>query len=231
MKLKTLYRRILIEAGEAAGQYELHKVSLDQAVEYCKKMGVDVPNLELHLKLAQKLFGMFGKTQRADMPVIDEKDVRDFQAKIKNGYIDFNDPFSDRTDPNDPFPQGLEDKDATNFMSNGLRDKNKPDDRINVSTKRIKAKDLRPIQAQVYLDKSVKSLAKNGIEASRQFLSNSTLITSSDNNIIDGHHRYLSALILDPDMEMKCLVVDVPIKILLPLATAYGDARGNERNV
>jgi len=231
IKLAEIYKQLLKEAGEAPGKLELRKISLDEAYQYCVSMGLkDVKNLRLHLQLALKLFEM-GKTQRKDMPVIDDKDVKDFQDKLKHGFIDITDPFSDRTDPSDPFPQGLTGTDAANFMKNGLHDKMKPDDRINVIEKKVAAKNLRPIQAQVYLSKSVESIAHNGINATLSFLNKTTLITSSDYRIIDGHHRFLSAIILDPNIQLPCLVVDLPIKTLLPVATAYGDAIGNERNL
>lgn len=230
MKLVNLYKQLLKEAGESPGEIELRKVPLETAVQYCRSQGIDVPNLERNLLLAKKLFEK-GKTKRADMPVIDEKDVRDFQAKLKNGFIDLVDPFSDRTDPSDPFPQGLSGREATNFMSNGLRDKLKPDDITKVYQKQIAYKDLVPIQAQVYLDKSVKSMAKSGVEGTLRFLDGTTLICSSDNRILDGHHRFLSGLILDPNRKVNCLVVDLPIETLLPLTIAYGDAVGNERNM
>lgn len=172
-----------------------------------------------------------GKTQRKDMPVIDDKDVKDFQQHLKNGFIDLKEPWSDRTDPSDPFPQGLTDKEASMFMSNGIRDKNKQDDKINVQITYVKAKELVPIQQQVYVSKSIESIAKNGIENTIQFLKSTILIISKDKRLIDGHHRLLSALIIDPNMEVKCLEVDLPIKILLPLAITYSDAKGNYRNL
>lgn len=232
MKLAPIYRRFLLlkEDGEAPGQLELRKTPIDKAVQYIEGLGIEIEDLQSHLEIAYDLFNM-GKTKRADMPVIDDKDVRDFQMKLKNGLIDLKDPFSDRTDPSDPFPQGLTDKSATQFMSNGLRDKEKPDDQVQTQIKMIAAKDLVPIQQQVYLDKSVKSIAKFGVESSKQFLNSTVLITSADNRIIDGHHRFLSALIIDPDIKLKCLVVNLEIKVLLPLAQAYGDAIGNKRNL
>ena len=229
MKLKEIYKQ-LFEAGEAAGTTELRKMSLEEAIAYCKSQGLDIPNMERNLKIAMKLFS-YGKTKRADMPVIDDKDVKDFQAKLKLGYIDLADPFSDRTDNANPFPTGLSGKEATQFMSNGLYDKVKPDDKTNVSEKSIAAKELIPIQQQVYLDKCIGSIVKFGIEGTLKFFNSTTLITSSDNRIIDGHHRFLSALIIDPNIRLRCLVIDLPIVELLPLATAYGDAIGNKRNL
>lgn len=232
MKLSQIARRIILlkEDGEEAGTVELLKTPIDKALQYIKSLGLNIPNLESNLEIAYEKFNL-GKTKRHDMPVIDEKDVKDFQMKLKNGLIDLKNPWSDRTDPSDPFPQGLDDKAATNFMSNGLRDQDKPDDKIDVQVNKIAVKNLIPIQRQVYLDKSIKSVVKFGVENSLKFLASTTLITSSDNRIIDGHHRFLSCLLLNPDLEVKCLVVDLPIKTLLPLAVAYGDAIGNRRNL
>lgn len=233
MKLAPIIKqklRFLKEAGEAAGTMELRKTPIEKVLQYIEQSGLKIDNVQEHLEIAYDLFNL-GKTKRKDMPVIDDKDVRDFQSKLKNGQIDLTDPFSDRTDPSDPFPQGLDDKAATNFMSNGLRDKARPDDQIKTQIRMVAAKDLVPIQQQVYVDKSIKSIAKSGINSSIQFLTSTILVISSDNRIVDGHHRFLSALIIDPDMKLKCLEVDLPIKTLLPLAKAYGDAKGNERNL
>lgn len=232
MKLAPIAKRIILlkEDGEAAGKLELRNTPIEKTIQYIEGLGLDIPNLKEHLEIAYDLFEM-GKTKRKDMPVIDDKDVKDFQMHLKDGFIDLTDPWSDRTDPSDPFPQGLNDKEAAKFMSNGIRDKSKPDDVVKTQLKLVAAKDLIPIQAQVYVSKSVDSITKFGIESSKQFLASTVLVISSDYRIIDGHHRFLSALILDPDMKLKCLEVDLPIKTLLPLARAYGDAKGNQRNL
>ena len=232
MKLAPIYKKYLLikEAGEPAGKLELRNTSIETIIQYIDRLGLNIPNLEQNLEIAHDLFGM-GKTKRKDMPVIDDKDVKDFQMHLKDGFIDLTDPWSDRTDPSDPFPQGLNDKEAAKFMSNGIRDKFKPDDVVKTQLKLVAAKDLIPIQAQVYVDKSVGSMAKFGIESSKKFLESTILVISSDYRIIDGHHRFLSALLLDPNMKLKCLEVDLPIKILLPLARAYSDAKGNQRNL
>lgn len=233
LKLAEIYKRYLLlqeSGGESPGSLDIRNTSIEEAIEYITSMGLNIPNLQDNLTLAYELFNL-GKTTRKDMPVISDEDTRDFQKHLQNGFIDLANPFADRTDPSDPFPQGLTDREATNFMSNGIRDKSKPDDRIDVRITMQKAKDLIPIQAQCYIDKSVKSIAKGGIESTKQFLSSTILVISSDQRIIDGHHRFLSALIIDPNMKLKCLEVDLPIKTLLPLARAYGDAKGNARNL
>lgn len=232
MKLAPIYKKYLLikEAGEPAGKLELRNTPIEKTIQYIEGLGLDIPNLKEHLEIAYDLFGM-GKTKRKDMPVIDDKDVKDFQMHLKDGFIDLTDPWSDRTDPSDPFPQGLTDKSATQFMSNGLRDKEKPDDQVQTQIKMIPAKDLIPIQQQVYISKSVDSIAKFGVDASKKFLNSSILVVSKDNRIIDGHHRFLSALIIDPEFKLKCLQIDLSIKTLLPLAISYSDAIGNRRNL
>lgn len=232
MKLAPIYKKYLLikEAGEPAGKLELRNTSIETIIQYIDRLGLNIPNLEQNLEIAHDLFGM-GKTKRKDMPVIDDKDVKDFQMHLKDGFIDLTDPWSDRTDPSDPFPQGLNDKEAAKFMSNGIRHKSKPDDVVKTQLKLVAAKDLIPIQAQVYVSKSVDSITKFGIKNTINFLQSTILIISKDNRLIDGHHRLLSALIIDPNMKIKCLEIDLSIKTLLPLAIAYSDAKGNRRNL
>ena len=55
-------------------------------------------------------------------------------------------------------------------------------------------------------------------------------IVSSDNRIIDGHHRFLTSVLIDPRLKVNVLKIDMPIKKLLELTLAYTDAIGNVRN-
>ena len=55
-------------------------------------------------------------------------------------------------------------------------------------------------------------------------------MVSKDDRIIDGHHRFLSAVLVDPAIQVTALEIDLPIKDLLPLTLAYTDAIGNVRN-
>jgi len=60
---------------------------------------------------------------------------------------------------------------------------------------------------------------------------NNVFIMSKDLYIIDGHHRFLSGVLLDPNMQINALIIDLPIAKLLPLTLSYSDAVGNKRNV
>lgn len=224
--------KILLEAGQAAGKLELINTDVETAKKYIENKGVDISGFEFEKNYlyAQKM-AKLGKTQRKDMPVIDANDVKQFQERLSRGFIDVSKPFSNTYNPSDPFPQGLSGKSAEEFLRRGIRDTAISDDRVKITNKKVPVKNLKPIQKQIYFDKAADSIAQFGIQATISFTESKTFfITSSDLFIIDGHHRWLAALILDPNMKANILSIALPINKLLPLSLAYGDAIGNQRN-
>ena len=149
---------------------------------------------------------------------------------MKTGSFDINKPLAPVTNPSDPWPEGLSGKEAADFLTNGLRDGNTKDDVIKVTSVKVPAKDLKPIQRQIYFDKSIGATAEFGAPSTRSFLQKSLMIMSGDNFIIDGHHRWLSSLLVDPKLQMPGIRIDLPITKLLPISLAFGDAIGNQRN-
>jgi len=89
-----------------------------------------------------------------------------------------------------------------------------------------------PLQKQIYMNKSIDSIAEHGIATTKKFLTDPKVITviSNDHYIIDGHHRMLSGMLVDPKMKFNTLKVDVPATELLPLALEFSDKTGNVRN-
>lgn len=218
-------------SGQKPGELEVDKMTVQQGKDYLKKIGLDIPDFERNFTQAKKLTAL-GRTQRKDMPVINDDDVKEFQTRLKNGNLDINKPFADTTNEEDPFPEGLKGFEAEDFLERGLKDGSKKDDVIGVTIKQVPVKNLKPIQKQIYFDKSVDATAKNGVESSKKWLQGKTFfITSADNFIIDGHHRWMSGLLIDPNMSVNTLSIDLPINKLLPLSTSYGDAIGNKRNL
>ena len=106
------------------------------------------------------------------------------------------------------------------------------DDIVDVKIKRVAVGNLKPIQSQIYFDKSIKNVATHGAKGTKDFSASKSnfYVVSSDNRIIDGHHRFLSAVLVDPSIQVTALEIDLPIKELLPLTLAYTDAIGNVRN-
>jgi hypothetical protein len=89
---------------------------------------------------------------------------------------------------------------------------------------------LMPLQRQIYLDKSIDALAASGVQETIKFLQEVHLVVSSDLAVIDGHHRWLSALLLGP-VRVRVLVVDHPHARLLPALRVLSDLEGHERNM
>jgi len=226
--------------GQAAGKLELVKTPVKKAREYgekvAEKFGRDfdkeLPNFNQAYIKVQKLANKHGKTKRKDMPVIADNQVREFQQRLKDGFLDVDRPFSDKTNPKNPFPEGLSGKEAEHFVEAGLKihDGDADDDKVKASIKQVKVSDLKPIQKQIYVDKSLDGTLEYGAKGTKDFLQSSPFVASSDLFIVDGHHRWLSGNLVDPDMKVPVLVIDLPMKDLLPLSTAYGDAIGNKRN-
>lgn len=230
IKLKDL----MIEAGgQRAGNLELANVKVETAKKWIEKQGYDLeqlPNFDANFRSAKKA-ATLGRTQRQDMPVIMDDDVRSFKQRLERGVIDITVPFANKQHKDNPFPEGLKGKQAKKWVRAGLKDGDMNDDKIKVSGAKVAVKNLKPIQKQIYFDKSMKTIIDFGIEATKSFLSSKTFfIISSDNYIIDGHHRFLAGMLIDPSISVKVVSINLPIAKLLPMTLAYGDAIGNKRN-
>lgn len=226
-------QQIFEAGGQAAGKLELVQTKPDQAKEYAEnelQMDVykEIPEFDKNYQFAQDK-AKIGWTQRKDMPVITDKDVKALQKRLQSGNIDINPPHPGNN-VQDPFPEGLQGQMADEWLENGLKDGTIGDDKINVKMKSMTVGDLKPIQQQIYFDKAVEGIAQFGAEASKKFYQSTFFIASNDGYIIDGHHRFLGATLIDPKMKVKVLTIDLPIEKLLPMAKAYGDAIGNQRN-
>lgn len=103
-------------------------------------------------------------------------------------------------------------------------------DGIKVSLAKVKVSDLSPIQKQIYFDTVLNDIMSYGVEASLHHVTNKAFIVSNDMHIIDGHHRFLSAILIDPDMPVSILKIDLPITELLAVAHAFSKELGNDRN-
>lgn len=234
-------KQLLFEDGAIAGKLELVSISPKQAREYAeaqykkygKKLEDDIPDFDKNFKETQKKAKM-GHTKRKDMPVIEKQDINDLQTRLSKGYIDVSKPYAKSTNTKNPFPSGLSGKSAEQWLKNGLKKydgaESDADDKISVSKKTIPVKKLKPIQRQIYFDKSMNVIAKLGVAASQSFMQTQTFIVSSDNFIIDGHHRFQSMMLQDPSTTANVLSIDLPLSELLPMTLSYSDAIGNKRN-
>ncbi len=200
------FRTWLAEAGgQSSGAVEL----LDMTTAEARAMATEILGDDLmseikgfnrNFELAQQMV-LNGWTKRKDMPVIDN--VESFKNAIELGHIDLD---------TGKF-------DSSSYVVN----------RVNIDNRTYKAKDLFPIQKQIYLDKALKSLQGQNLETSKYFLQTTKFVSSYD-EIIDGHHRWLTAILVNPEMDLSSISFQMSIEHLLPLAVGYSDSIGNKRN-
>jgi hypothetical protein len=109
------------------------------------------------------------------------------------------------------------------FFIAGKKDGNLADDVIVTKEVGIPAKSLKPSQDAVYLGKAL-GLAIAGVEGG-----NLDAVISSDNRILDGHHRWAATMFNNPNAKVFGAKADLKIGDLIPVLRQAGDALGNER--
>lgn len=94
----------------------------------------------------------------------------------------------------------------------------------------IPAYKLKPVQKEIYLDKSAKDILKRGQYKTKVYLRNySTITVSKDLYIVDGHHRWLSAMLINPKMSIKVFQIGLAFTELYRPMIAYSNALQNTR--
>ena len=109
------------------------------------------------------------------------------------------------------------------FLKKGHRDNNIGDDIVLVKKVAIPVHKIKPTQSIIYTAKSIEM-------AYREFDGGdmNTLI-SNDNYILDGHHRWASSMLKDPNIKMSGYKIDMDVHDLIHVLRAVGDAIGNAR--
>ena len=152
------------KGGAKAGKLELIKINLDKAKAFAedifkknnRDLEEELPDFDDNFIKAQRIAGG-GFAQRKDMPVISNNDVKNLQRTLKKGEIDITKPFSSPVVANDPFPQGLDKGTGKSWLKSGIKrnDGDAKDDVVNVKIKKVSVGNLKPIQSQIYFDKSI----------------------------------------------------------------------------
>ena len=151
-------------------------------------------------------------------PDDNDDEYRDMEDDVSDNYYGLE----EEIDPNefpDPLPRAL----AQIFKGKGKRDGDAKDDVIRTRETQWPAAKLLPSQDAIYLGKSL-GMAIGGVKGG-----NLGSIVSNDNRILDGHHRWAATCFNDPKARVGGVEVDLPIKDLIPVLRAMGDAYGNAR--
>ncbi len=103
--------------------------------------------------------------------------------------------------------------------------------RVRTSKGKMNITSMKPTQYQIYIDKSLGGIIKNGSSKTRKFLTSGTFfILSSDDYIMEGHHRFLTGILFDPTMQSKYFKVDMGKDQLLKFLKSHSESLGNTCN-
>ena len=109
------------------------------------------------------------------------------------------------------------------FTSKGKMDGDEGDDVVDTKKGSWAANRLKPSQNAIYLGKSL-GMAVGGVKGG-----DLGSIVSSDNHILDGHHRWAATLLSEPTASIQGIEAKLGIGDLVPVLRALGDAMNNTR--
>ena len=162
-------------------------------------------------------------------------DVDDVEDAITPGGkygVDFKEVYdflNEKTDP--PAPNtflSIDDPKAQAYMTSGEKDGDPKDDKATfVKNPKIAASAAKPTQSNILIAKSI-GMAANGVEGG-----NLGAYFSTDNEILDGHHRWAATMLNNPGAPMGGFAaIDLKAmggtKQALKHLTAIGNALGNK---
>lgn len=85
---------------------------------------------------------------------------------------------------------------------------------------------LHPIQKQIYLDKAF----SNVIDIMFNKIGYSTLICDYSYNLLDGNHRWLAYMLINPEKYVEILRINRDYQSLIPMLSKYSKVILKERN-
>jgi hypothetical protein len=193
--------------------------------KYGKEINSELPNFDENYKLLQKKVKSAFDVPRSQMPVIRQIDLKELDDRLKEGHIDIFQPWAKGALYT---PTTFKGDDRGTWLKLGLKDGSKTDDMLDTQWTSVPAKSLLPTQNQVWVEKLAIGIGKDGAPKPGSFATDTTIVVSGDNYILDGHHRWGQVMLADPNMKMKILYVPIPIKTLIRIGKTYGAALGNK---
>ena len=89
------------------------------------------------------------------------------------------------------------------------------DNRIKFTKRSVHVRDLRPAQTELRVDVAHKLLKSNSTKLKKP------IIVSSDNYLMDGHHRWFAFVLDDPNMKVNVIKVNLPGSKLLDMMNKF----------
>ena len=112
-----------------------------------------------------------------------------------------------------------------------MQDGNPKDDVIKGKWTKFPAKNLKPTQSQIWLEKLVGNIIQFGVPLDGSPITKASVIASQEGYILDGHHRYGQAMLANPPLKLSALYIPLDIKTLLAMGRSYGNAIGNKQKL
>lgn len=238
-------RALHLEANDGCGQYRsLNGAQLDVrsarewAEDFFSQPGSKLdwerelsPVFDENYRRAQAMYASARAIPRVQMPVIEPRDMDEFEKNLKAGNIDI---FSPLALDHPAFPESFPDPEVgtgKDWIMLGQKDGDPNDDKVPARIDRTACGRVNPTQNQVWFDKVCCYLRTYGLAKQGSTVTETTIIVSADSYIIDGHHRHFQAAICDPGLQLKSLNVPLNLDLLLKVGKSYGVAIGNAPNL
>ena len=225
--------RVKSESLDESSQLNVATTPLAKARAYAeaafekagKSLDEVIPDFDENYVALQTATGRALDMPRNQMPVIEPTDMAAFMARLKKGALDILQPWArGKLDLPTKFrskPEGKE------WVQLGYKDGDKNDDKLSAKLGAKAARTLIPTQSQIWLSKLVENIIQFGVPSQSSSITKATIIVSKEGYILDGHHRYGQAMLANPNLGLRALFVPLPIKLLLKVGRAYGEAIGN----
>lgn len=89
----------------------------------------------------------------------------------------------------------------------------------------IRPREAHPSQCQIYVDKAVTGTARFGVDGTLDFLRSNHLVVTEDDFVVDGHHRWLTAWTIDPDVMLPAFRIPASLCMVRPEILRFSDSR------
>ena len=228
-------KRYITEEG--GFKHNVDDMSLEKARQYSEdqftKAGKDLdkvlPNFDANYTMLKKNLSKAINIPRIQMPVIEPEDMDKFQKSLVKGEIDIMRPYAGgKLSIQKAKWKPMKKKEGEEWIKLGIKDGDPNDDKINAIWTKIKGGDLIPTQSQIWLEKLVGNIIKFGPPTSSSPVLRTTIITSREGYILDGHHRFGQVMLADPSLKINALKIPMDIRFLLKIGRSYGAAIGRK---
>lgn len=189
------------------------------------KFGEELPEFDTNYKLLQKKCKSALDVPRIDMPVIEPEDMKKFQSNLAKGAVDVFAPYAKGRMY---FPKTVSAKEGKEWIKLGFGDGDYYDDRVKGRWTTIEVRKLKPTQSQIWMENMIPKMIKFGVPGLGSSILKATVIVSKDGYILDGHHRFGQAMLVDPNLALNALFIPLDIELLLKVGKSYGESIGNK---